>query len=99
MFGRKPPPRLLARWQTPVEKSSPNLDQVPTLAIHASDQRLDLGRVLRAEFLEVPFELLTRPEGDVAEVVRFGQPARVFKVASSGRAGLTSVNPLGVMAE
>src|SRR5262245_30009024 len=75
------------------------LDQLPTLAILAADQRLDLGRVLRAEVLEVPLEFLTRPERDVAEVIRFGQPARVFEVASSGRAGLTGVNPLGVMAE
>src|SRR5262245_64405741 len=89
----------LKPWYDPGRINQPYLDQLPTLAILAADQRLDLGRVLRAEVLEVPFELLTRPERDVAEVVRFGQPARVFEVASSGRAGLTGVNPLGVMAE
>src|SRR5215510_16608675 len=87
------------RRSDPGRLNQPYLDQLPTLAILAVDQRLDLGRVLRAEVLEVPFELLTRPECDVAEVVRFGQPARVFEVASSRRAGLAGVNPLGVMAE
>src|SRR5215475_13388251 len=95
----KPWRGILSSRRLSFAKTRSPLDQLPTLAILAADQRLDLGRVLRAEVLEVPLELLTRPERDVAEVIRFGQPARVFEVASSGRAGLTGVNPLGVMAE
>jgi hypothetical protein len=42
----------------PGRENQPYLDQLPTLAIFAMDQRLDLGRILRSEVLEVPFQFL-----------------------------------------
>jgi hypothetical protein len=42
------------RRSDPGRLNQPYLDQLPTLAILAADQRFDLGRILRAEVLEVP---------------------------------------------
>src|SRR4051794_28004471 len=73
--------------------------QRPSLAVLAADERIGLGGVPGGEPDGVPFELLAGAVGDVAEVVRLGEPARVFEVAQRGRAGLAGVDPLGPVAE
>src|SRR5262245_7864697 len=69
---------------------------VPALTINwPLDERSRFRGVGRAQIREVPFDLLGRPMGDVAEVVGFGCPARVLEVrAGHGSLALGVVDPL-----
>lgn len=63
------------------------------------NQRFRFGRILCAQFFMIPFQLLADAICDVAEVIGFGQPSGIFKIARRWRARFAGVNPFGVMAE
>src|SRR5687768_475759 len=70
-------------------------DVVPTLSILAPDERVGLRGVARAQLLVIPFDLLSRSIGDIAEMVRFRRPAGVLKIrAWHGPDTLRVVHPL-----
>ncbi len=71
--------------------------QLPPLAVRPADERVGLGGVGRLHLRRVPLELLADAVGDVAQVVRLGQPAGVFEVGRRLPAGLAGLDPLGVV--
>src|SRR5687767_11013550 len=79
---RTPPARavggaLLQRHPPPVRAGfAERSHQLPPLAVLAADELVGLRTVRRLHLLGVPHQLLAGAERDVAQVVRFGQPAR-----------------------
>lgn len=74
------------------------LFQLPTLAILSADEWFGFGCVGHSQVRGIPLEFLTDAEGDIAQVIRLGQPTSILEVARRWLARLASVNPFRVMA-
>src|SRR2546429_432537 len=73
--------------------SSVPSSQSPALPIPPPDQRVGFPRILAAQILRVPLDPFADAVGDVAEVIGFGEPARVFEVGGAGLAALAGAEP------
>src|SRR5690242_2458786 len=71
--------------------------QGPTFAVVASDEFIRLGRVTGRKFVLVPLKFPARAVSDVAQVVRLGEPARVFEICAGLLPGFARLDPFGVM--
>jgi hypothetical protein len=73
---------------------APRSNQGPALSIFAADKLIGVSGI---ESAGVPFQLLSGPVGNVAEVVGLGQPTGVFKVTCCWGTRFTCVDPFRVM--
>src|SRR6185503_20969173 len=96
-----PPPRALARaaGAFPFAFLSRAQDICPPCAIcRPLDEWVCVGRVLGADVLVVPLDLLAGAVRDVAEMVRLGRPSGVLEVRAGHRAvALRIVHPFDPM--
>src|SRR5438874_892199 len=71
--------------------------QFPAFAVSPVDKSIRFRCVLSLQFFRIPLELLAGAERYVAEVIRFGEPAGIFKIGAGGPPGLTGLQPLGMV--
>jgi hypothetical protein len=73
------------------------LTQLPSCTVFTMDKLFRIGTVGGFHRLCVPDEFLASAVGDIAKMVRFGQPARILKITGRWITRFASVNPFGVM--
>ncbi len=61
------------------------------------DKLIRIGTVCGFHRLGVPDQFLASAIGDIAQMIRFGQPAGILKITGRWIACFTSVNPFGMM--
>ena len=64
-------------WRLSAKAELPYISQntVPAFAVRTPDELVGFRRIMGVEVDVIPLELLPRPVGHVAEVVRLGDPA------------------------
>jgi len=68
---------------------------IPKPSDTPADQRVGFTGILAAQILRVPLDPFADAVGDVAEMIGFGEAARVLEVGGAGLAAFAGAEPLG----
>src|SRR5207249_8293830 len=76
---------------------APHALQFPPLAVGPANESIRLGGVDGFECRRIPLKLFAGTEGHVAQVVCFGQPARILEIGAGRFSSFAGLDPLLMM--